>query len=214
MKRTIFLLVSLIVAVGAGAGYFFGFERCQDQLAYDLSPYCLKKNEKSAKNGDVGAAYNLALFFEGRDPMKSDAWIRVAANGGDRRAVSRVLAECGDGKIFSYEASKQILKKAVQKNAAGFTGDAMEFYLGASCGPLDLEQVRKFDPNEIDDDLKLCRVALRYGQVVEHGEVELQDKRNANQLLRQCIRKANPEGETYREASRLLRAVGTTNGEN
>lgn len=214
MKRMIFFLIGLVAVGIVGAGYFFGFERCQDQIAYDYSPYCLRCNERNAEKGDAGAAYNLALYFEGRDSMKSASWIRIAANGGDRRAVSRALTECGDGKLFSYEASKELLKKALQRDPSGFTADALDFYLGSSCGPLDLVQVRKFDLNKIDDDLKLCRVALRYGQVVAHGRVEREDQRNANQLLRQCVRKANPDGETYREASRLLGTFDAVNREN
>lgn len=214
MKKIILLLFGLIVIVGAGAGYFFGFERCKDQLPYEYSPYCLRCNEESAEKGDAGAAYNLALFFEGRDSVRSANWIRIAADGSDRRAVSRALTECGDGKLFSYDALKNIVQKAIQKDASGFTGDALEFYLGSSCGPLDLVQVRKFDMNKIDDDLKLCRVALKYGEIVARGGVEPEDKKNANQLLRQCVLKANPKGELYREASRVLGVLETMRREN
>jgi TPR repeat protein len=106
LKKTIVLsLLLLIVAVLAG--YYIGTERCQDQSEYDYSPYCVKCYKQSAENGDAGAAYNLALFFEGRDAATSENWVRIAAERGERRAVSRVLAECGDGKQFSSQYAEK-----------------------------------------------------------------------------------------------------------
>jgi TPR repeat protein len=201
-------------AVLASGGYFFGFERCEDQLAYDYSPYCLKCNEKNAEGGDAGAAYNLALFFEGRDSKKSNNWIRIAAERGDRRAVARALTECEHGKLFSYKDSEKILLNATRKDPSGLALDAMYFYLGGNCGPLNLEEVRRFYLTGTDDDVNLCSVAQKYGEVVVHENTVPVDRKNALELLQQCVRKADSDSAAYREASRLLGVLNMTTRNN
>lgn len=203
-KKTIFL--SLLIAI-VFAGYYFGFERCQDQLAYDYSPYCVKCNEQNAEKGDPGSAYNLALYFEGRDPVKSNDWLRTAAERGDRRAVSRALDECGDGKQFSPRSAEKILSDVVAKDPQAMSLEAMYFYLGGYCGPINLELVRTFYVKRADDDLILCRVALKYGEVVRSGMAKDSDQKNVIELLQECMRKSDPDSVTYQDASKLLGAL-------
>lgn len=213
LKKTIVLsLLLLIVAVLAG--YYFGTERCQDQSEYDYSPYCVKCYKQSAENGDAGAAYNLALFFEGRDAATSNNWVRIAAERGEMRAVSRVLAECGDGKQFSSQYAEKILSNAVNKDSRATALDAMYFYLGGSCGPVNIEQARSFYIENADDDLKLCPVALKYGEVVQLEKTKDADKKNALELLQKCLHKADPDSVTFQEASKLLSSIRTTTSSN
>ena len=204
----------LLLVVAVLAGYYFGTERCQDQSVYDYSPYCVKCYEQSAQKGDAGAAYNLALYFEGRDSATSISWLRVAAERGDRRAVSRALGECGIGKQFSPQFAEKILSNAVSKDSRAMALDAMYFYLGGYCGPVNIEQARNFYIKNADDDLKLCRVALKYGEVVQSGKAKDADQKNALELLQECMHKANSSGVTFQEASKLLSVLGTTTSSN
>jgi hypothetical protein len=85
----------------------------------------------------------------------------------------------------------------------------MYFYLGGSCGPVNIEQARSFYIENADDDLKLCPVALKYGEVVQLEKTKDADK-NALELLQKCLHKADPDSVTFQEASKLLSSIRTT----
>jgi hypothetical protein len=202
LKFVVFIALALL-----GFMYYFGLERCRDQSEYNYSPYCLRCNLESANAGDGGAMYNLSLYFEGRDFEESNRWLHSAADKGDRRAVLRAMNECGGGKVFSREAAEKILLKAANEDPKSMSIEAMFFYLGGYCGSINVERARTYSWGAVDNDLQLCRVAIKYGELVRSVASIAVDRRIAAEMLQQCVKKANPRGNTYHRALTLLSEI-------
>ncbi len=188
------ILTAAIVAAAAlavaGAWYYQrlqdrGSLPCAQQLASQLSPYCLAQSQAAAGRGDRAAMAVLAEYFDKRQPAEALRWTRTAAKLGDPQAIGRVLAGCGAGGQFAVAEAQALLPQAPAL-------DALNFRLGGSCAAADMAAARAVAPAELlaaPDSAGLCKVALRYGLLRMSREGEQLDSQAAQQLLAECERR-------------------------
>jgi len=154
--------------------------------------------------------YNLALYYEGEgnDSIASDSWWRKSVQqGGDKRAISRVLSDCGPEKAFAKQEAEKALLKSLDLGKYDMRMEAMYFYLGGYCGHVDLSRVRNYYSPNARDYLTMCDVALKYGEIVKSVSNDAVDRKNAIGLLQECTVKSNSSGDTHRRAEEMLASL-------
>lgn len=196
------LVATVVVALAAGAAWFVqrkaerGSVPCAQQAASQFSPYCLAQAQAAAARGDRAAMASLVEYFEKRQPAQAVRWTRAAASLGDPRAISRVLAACGDAKPFSVAEAQALLPQASAM-------EALNFHLGGSCAPVEMKAARNLQPAQLlaaPDSEGLCKVALRYGLLRLSREGAQLDSQAAQQMLAECERRPQAAAALRKEA--------------
>ena len=208
-KRSIAIALLLATVLAAGGLAYFHRRRaylgdapCAQQAPTQLSPYCLAQAEEQARRGAGPAMYVLAQHFAAREPAAAQRWLLGAARQGVPQAVGRVLGSCGPGQPFTVQDATAVLGSAPAL-------DALLFRLGASCGPVDMDTVRQFQPQSLlaaPDTAGLCKVAVRYGMLrMLPGGAGL-DGEGARQLLAACEAR-QPAGAALRKEAEAVRQM-------
>ncbi|WP_154667958.1 hypothetical protein [Pseudoduganella violaceinigra] len=184
------LLVLLVLLAAGGAWYQQrlterGSLPCAQQPPAQLSPYCLAQSQAAAGRGDRAAMAALVAYFDLHQPAQALRWVRAAAKLGDPLAISRVLAACGEGKPFSVDEARALLPQAGALAS-------LNFRLGGSCSPADMDAARNFAPASLmaaPDGAGLCAVAVRYGLLRLSPDGAQLDSPAAQLLLAECERR-------------------------
>jgi len=198
--------VMVLSTVAGGAWYYQrlkerGSVPCAQQPPSQFSPYCLAQSQAAAGRGDLAAMAALVEYFDKRQPAEALRWTRAAAKLGEPRAIGRVLSACGAAGPFSVEEAQALLPAAPMLAA-------LDFRLGGSCAPADLEAARALEPAQLlaaQDSAGLCKVAVRYGLLRLSPDGAKLDSQAAQQLLAECERRqqvpaiARKEAETVRQ---------------
>jgi hypothetical protein len=196
------LAAALLLALAAGGAWYLqrgkdgGGLPCAQQQPARFSPSCLAQSQAAAGRGDRAAMAALAEYFEQRQPAEAVRWTRAAARLGEPRAVSRVLAACGEGKPFSAGDAQALLAQAAPL-------EALNFRLGGSCAPADMAMARAVKPAELlaaPDGPGLCKVAVRYGLLRMSREGAQLDSEAAQGLLAECERRPQVAAGLRKEA--------------
>lgn len=192
----------LAATLAAGGAWYYqrlqerGSLPCAQQPAAQFSPYCLAQAQAAAGRGERAAMAALVEYFEKREPAQALHWTRAAARLGEPRAIGRVLSACGAGRPFSVEEAQALLPQAPAM-------EALNFRLGGSCAPADIEVARTLQPAEMlaaPDSAGLCKVALRYGLLRMSREGAVLDSQAAQRLLAECERRPQAAPALRQEA--------------
>jgi len=203
-RKTMTLALAAVIVLASVAGGAWYYQRlqergsvpCAQQQPSRFSPYCLAQAQAAAGRGERAAMAALVDYFEQRQPAEAIRWTRAAAKLGEPRAVGRVLSACGAAGPFSV-AEAQALLPAAPLLAA------LDFRLGGSCAPADLEAARTIAPAELlaaPDGAGLCKVALRFGMLRLSSEGAKLDSQAAQQLLAECERRQQVPAAVRKQA--------------
>jgi len=196
------LAAVMVLATAAGGAWYYqrlkerGSVPCAQQQPSQFSPYCLAQSQAAAGRGDRAAMAALVVYFDQRQPAEAIRWTRAAAKLGEPRAVSRVLSSCGPAGRFSVEEAQALLPAAPLMAA-------LDFRLGGSCAPADLEAARTIAPAELlssADGAGLCKVAVRFGMLRLSSDGAKLDSQAAQLLLAECERRQQVPAAVRKEA--------------
>jgi hypothetical protein len=196
------LAAVMLLATAAGGAWYYqrlkerGSLPCAQQQPSQFSPYCLAQSQAAAGRGDRAAMAALVEYFDRRQPAEAIRWTRAAAKLGEPRAVRRVLSSCGAAGPFAVEEAQAVLPAAPAL-------EALNFRLGGSCAPADLEAARAVVPAALlpaADGAGLCKVAVRYGMLRLSRDGAQLDSQAAQQLLAECERRQQVPAAVRKEA--------------
>lgn len=202
----IICIAILIGVVVADLGYYFGIRRCKDQLPNDYSPYCVTCYINKADAGDPAAMFNLALYYSGRNQEKSYDWLKKAVKNGNENAILRALDDYKTGMLRRRDVEKY-LTSAAQVDPKKMSAEAKYFYLGGYGGPVDLERARNYSVENDNETLPLCKVATRYGELVNAGIGQAVERKEAIELLRMCVIKLDTADIQYTHVINILSKI-------
>ncbi|WP_139232685.1 hypothetical protein [Duganella sp. CF458] len=202
------LAAVMLLATAAGGAWYFqrltererelerGSVPCAQQAPSRFSPYCLAQSQAAAGRGDRAAMAALVEYFDQRQPAEAVRWTRAAAKLGEPRALSRVLSSCGTAGPFTVDEAQALLPAAPAL-------EALNFRLGGSCAPADMEAARALVPAGLlaaPDSAGLCKVALRFGLLRLSRDGAQLDSQAAQQLLAECERRQQVPAAVRKEA--------------
>lgn len=196
------LVAILVVSAAAGGAWYVqrlqerGSVPCAQQQPSQFSPYCLAQSQAAAGRGDRAAMAALVEYFDRRQPAEAVRWTRAAAKLGEPHALSRVLSSCGKAGPFSVEEAQALLPMAPALAA-------LNFRLGGSCAPAEVEAARAIVPAELlatPDSAGLCQVAVRYGLLRLSREGAQLDSQAAQRMLAECERRQQVPAASRKEA--------------
>lgn len=196
------LAAILVSATAAGGAWYYqrlkerGSVPCAQQQPSQFSPYCLAQFQAAAGRGERAAMAALVEYFDRRQPAEAVRWTRAAAKLGEPRAVGRVLSSCGKAGPFTVEEAQALLPMAPAM-------EVLNFRLGGSCAPAEVEAARAVVPAELlaaPDSAGLCKVAVRYGLLRLSREGAQLDSQAAQQLLAECERRQQVPAVARKEA--------------